>query len=294
MLHFAAKAAEPPWISIVVLNYNNWGDTIECLESLLRLDYPHFEIVVCDNGSADGSVSHLCAWARGELLPVSRHPCVARDRGADWPSSLSFQLVRPQQAHAPRLGEATRLFILPTGRNGGFSFGNNVGIRFAQNRSDVAAVWLLNNDTAVEAGALSALVRHMQADPTIGICGSTLYDFEPPSAVQALGGARYRRWRAGARMLFATDFPDLGATALAMAVRTNSKKTLDRVTDPHRARDIVDPHDATSADYAKRRSRQGSVASIGHFEIEESAEEGLVRSRQKERIAQSRVTARLA
>ena len=43
-----------PLVSIVLLNYRNWGDTIECLESLLRLDYPRFEIIVCDNDSQDG------------------------------------------------------------------------------------------------------------------------------------------------------------------------------------------------------------------------------------------------
>ena len=56
-----------PKVYIIVLNWNNWRDTLECLESLYRLEYPNFEIVVCDNGSTDGSVAQFERWASGEL-----------------------------------------------------------------------------------------------------------------------------------------------------------------------------------------------------------------------------------
>lgn len=44
-----------PKISIIVLNWNGKEDTIECLESLKKLDYPNYEIIAVDNGSTDGS-----------------------------------------------------------------------------------------------------------------------------------------------------------------------------------------------------------------------------------------------
>ncbi len=44
-----------PSVNIVVLNWNGLKDTIECLQSLRRIDYPAFRIVVVDNGSTDGS-----------------------------------------------------------------------------------------------------------------------------------------------------------------------------------------------------------------------------------------------
>jgi len=43
-----------PQVMIVILNWNGLGDTLECLESLSRLDYPAHTVVV-DNGSTDGS-----------------------------------------------------------------------------------------------------------------------------------------------------------------------------------------------------------------------------------------------
>ena len=49
----------PPLVYIIVLNWNGWQDTIECIESCLKLTYPRYRIVIVDNGSADGSVLKL-------------------------------------------------------------------------------------------------------------------------------------------------------------------------------------------------------------------------------------------
>ncbi|NMC61155.1 MAG: glycosyltransferase, partial [Candidatus Methanofastidiosa archaeon] len=40
-----------PEVSIIVLNWNNWKDTIECLESLYRISYTNYNIILVDNGS---------------------------------------------------------------------------------------------------------------------------------------------------------------------------------------------------------------------------------------------------
>ena len=48
-----------PKVFIIILNWNNLQDTVECLESLKKLDYQNFEIVLVDNASTDGSVQVL-------------------------------------------------------------------------------------------------------------------------------------------------------------------------------------------------------------------------------------------
>ncbi len=45
-----------PKIIIIILNWNGKEDTIECLESLKKITYPNYEILLVDNGSTDGSL----------------------------------------------------------------------------------------------------------------------------------------------------------------------------------------------------------------------------------------------
>jgi len=42
-----------PKVFIIILNWNGWEDTKECLESLDRVAYDNFEVVLVDNGSKD-------------------------------------------------------------------------------------------------------------------------------------------------------------------------------------------------------------------------------------------------
>lgn len=56
-------------VDVVVLNWNGWQDTLACLASLARLDYPDFRLLVVDNGSNDGSAAKISAAMPGvELL----------------------------------------------------------------------------------------------------------------------------------------------------------------------------------------------------------------------------------
>jgi len=49
-------------VYVIVLNYNGWWDTIECLESVLKSDYPNFKIIVLDN---DSPISQWLACRHG-------------------------------------------------------------------------------------------------------------------------------------------------------------------------------------------------------------------------------------
>ncbi len=48
-----------PRVAVSILNWNGWQDTLECLESVRRLDYPNYLSVVVDNGSWDDSLAIL-------------------------------------------------------------------------------------------------------------------------------------------------------------------------------------------------------------------------------------------
>lgn len=139
-----------PEVYIIVLNWNGWRDTLDCLGSLEKLDYPRYEMVVVDNGSSDGSEEKI----------RERYPRVA---------------------------------LVQTGANLGFARGNNSGIEYALER-DVEFVWLLNNDTLVEPGALTEMVRTLRADAEVGAVGSVLRYMDEPERIQCYGGGWVRPW----------------------------------------------------------------------------------------------------
>lgn len=62
-------------VYIIILNYNNYKDTIVCLESVFKLNYPNFKVVVVDNASSDNSIKRIIEWAAGHLHHIKvRNP----------------------------------------------------------------------------------------------------------------------------------------------------------------------------------------------------------------------------
>src|SRR3989344_2445038 len=48
-----------PKVSIIILNWNGWKDTIECIDSIKKISYPNYEIIVVDNASRGDDVNIL-------------------------------------------------------------------------------------------------------------------------------------------------------------------------------------------------------------------------------------------
>lgn len=60
-----------PKVCVIVLNWNTWQVTCDCLHSLKRVEYPNLEIVLVDNGSANDSAEQLAA--RFPEIPLIRN-----------------------------------------------------------------------------------------------------------------------------------------------------------------------------------------------------------------------------
>ena len=86
--------------------------------------------------------------------------------------STDDSVIRIRQAYP----EVT---LLETGKNLGYSAGNNVGIQYALEQ-DAEYLFLLNNDTVVEPNMLVRLVTVANDNPKVGMLGPTIYYFEPP------------------------------------------------------------------------------------------------------------------
>lgn len=50
-----------PKVFVVILSFNDWQYTLECLDSLARVSYPNYEIVLVDNNSATPPIDSVLA-----------------------------------------------------------------------------------------------------------------------------------------------------------------------------------------------------------------------------------------
>ena len=191
------NARTVPHIYIAILNWKSGPETLECLESVFRLDYPSFQVIVCDNDSRDGSMENMKAWAEGRLdIRQSGNPTLRSFSfpPIEKPIPYVFYDRMTAETGGKVEGNSARLILIQTGKNLGFAGGCNVAMRYALEQANFDFVWLLNNDTVVAKDSLSEQVKHMQERRGAGICGSTLLFYDEPDKVQAFGGVRYNKW----------------------------------------------------------------------------------------------------
>jgi GT2 family glycosyltransferase/glycosyltransferase involved in cell wall biosynthesis/predicted nucleic acid-binding Zn-ribbon protein len=135
---------------------NTWDKRYETLAPVVRDSFPKVSIVVVTFNNVQ--LNRLC------LESIYRR--------TEWPN---FEVIvvdnNSSDATPEYLREAVKIFpnlrVILNESNLGFAAGNNIGLRQAFGDYLV----LLNNDTVVTRGWLSNLIRHLHANPEIGMIG---------------------------------------------------------------------------------------------------------------------------
>lgn len=162
-----------PKIYISILNYNSYQETIECLQSVLKLEYENFSIVLVDNASCDGSVKEITHFLEKNKLKY------------DFMDARTLQLSNKN------------IIFIRSDENRGYAAGNNIALRFATLQG-YDYFWILNNDTIVDPKALQHFVRcALGSEENIGIWGNVLYYYDS-SELQGIGG-KYNKFIAQSR-----------------------------------------------------------------------------------------------
>ncbi len=166
-----------PKVSVVVLNWNGWCDTIKCLEALCRITYSNYQVVVVDNGSTDESLEKIRDWAkrRHHASPQSEYrDSVAEPlRASDWPNLSSSSERDHQWDVLDMYVDERTVTLIRCAKNTGYGGGNNVGIKYALAQG-TDHVLILNNDVFVEQGFLEPLVEAM-SEKRVGVVGPVIF-----------------------------------------------------------------------------------------------------------------------
>lgn len=128
-------------VGIVILNYNNVIDTLNCVESIIKFNSYPVKIVVVDNGSTDRET-------------VSRIDSYLSDKYSRRYSKLN------EGQTVEKLNDITYL-ISPN--NDGYAQGNNKGLNLLYCDSDINYVMILNSDILFIEDIIGKLVEDLQS-----------------------------------------------------------------------------------------------------------------------------------
>jgi hypothetical protein len=188
-----------PKVYIIIVNFNGWVDTLECLESIYRIDYPNFQVIVVDNNSTNNSMDYIRAWAEGKGENFIRLDNSFRKFiFPPIPKPIPYVVYTMEEAEKGGIFDLEKRFknpliLIESKRNGGFAFGNNLAIKYVLAKNDLDYVLLINNDTIVEKDFLTKLVKASLKNEKAGIVGCKIYYYDRPNKIWFNGG-KFNEW----------------------------------------------------------------------------------------------------
>ena len=218
-----------PRVVIIILNWNGWRNTLQCLESVQQLAYPNYQVVVVDNDSQDDSVERIRAWAKSKLggggILVEYCRAEVLD-GGDEEREKTLEHASPK----------ANMVLIRNQENLGFAGGNNVAIHYTLKRKHPTDyIFLLNNDAKVEKDCLTHVVN-VDRRVDAGIVGAVVKE-EASGAIQiSISNGKFSllRWFFRPFVLFPStpqesrnDFwPSLEVHAAGMLIRNDALREM--------------------------------------------------------------------
>lgn len=162
-------------VYIIILNYKNWQDTVECLGSVFRSSYKNFSVIVIDNNSGNNSIEHLVDWAEKHNNKFGPAPINYASSHASDITALTSPASFP------------RLTFIQNDINGGFAAGNNIALKFLKDQD--AYFWLLNPDITIQDNTLDELVKFAVRQTSNAIIGGVILSASGNHELLFYGGA---------------------------------------------------------------------------------------------------------
>ena len=154
-----------PKVGIVILNYNNWSDTINCIDSLRLLKYDNYITIIVDNASPDDSKRHILSYLKDNLSNYN-------------------QLISNDLNGIIEANESYKYILINSDKNGGYASGNNIGIKYSLIQN-CDYVMILNSDTLVTTDFLVNMITTLEkASDEIIAAGPIILDAEDDSIKQ--------------------------------------------------------------------------------------------------------------
>lgn len=157
-------------VAIILLNYNTYEYTIECLKSLFNQEYINYSIFIVDNNSTNNSIKYIYEFLDRE--------------GKD------YILIDDKDE---MIGD-NKIFLIKSYENNGYAAGNNIALKKAIASSKFDYYWIMNNDTVVKKDTLSLMVNCLNNDKLKRPVGNYVYYYDNNDIMQMAGGLKINKF----------------------------------------------------------------------------------------------------
>ena len=163
-----------PNVSIIIVNWNGWKESIECLESIYQINYPNYNVILVDNNSEDDSIDKIKEYCKGKIQIKSKFIEYNKNNKPLTIIEYSEKEINNEN-HEETVPAKKNLILIKNDSNYGFAKGNNIAIKYSMKNLNPDYILLLNNDTVVSPNFLTKLVNKAKSDDTIGVIGPKIY-----------------------------------------------------------------------------------------------------------------------
>ncbi|WP_292474698.1 glycosyltransferase family 2 protein [Methanosphaera sp.] len=164
-----------PLVSIILLNWNGYEDTLEALESLYQINYPNYNVIVADNNSINDSIEKIKEYALGNIRVETEY--------TKYVDNKPIKLTIVNEGEYSEIDNTSdenekKLLLIKNNENYGFAKGNNIAIDYTIKYDNPDYILLLNNDTIVDPNFLEKMINVAQNDSKIGLLGPKFYYYD--------------------------------------------------------------------------------------------------------------------
>lgn len=188
-------------IYILLVNYNQWENTIECLDSITRNSNHNYKIILVDNASKNESADKIILWLRAQTIQFTLYK--KEKDNTIIPIDNEFEEnITLDSSNTLCDVELSRISFVINNSNRGLADAWNIATSLLGNCNYDDYVWYLGSDTVIPSDTINVLYSYISMNPNIRAFGTTSLFYYDKERIQCCGLGYGSSWLGVYKHLF--------------------------------------------------------------------------------------------